>query len=437
MAGPITWRSLQAPDLYGASRMMTGAQESLNGGIQALRNSLTEAQGTREANVGKMTDYNTGLVLDKLASYKSPEELAAAQQAGEIDTLKQSLGGVFDRNKLRGAEAEQIQKLQGQWQANQAFADKQFEIKARPLLDTYNTLLSENKVDEARQFLADNELPEKGMLAMKARDMQQKILAERNAATTFANSQTNFNNSQTDFQNRQADRLREEQRRATRERIDLLVPTVVESGLSQADGRADLLKTLASENIRGEDATQAVANYDALYAAKNDPTAAQQIEAQTQAENEYLNLQQKIRDNPVEPVLRTSDEAKLTIDEVYDFAKKQTKDEETDTVAVLDTALEKFYQDIGGKKNLPANFPLGAVLKAALGESGGATHFFPGGDDNYDVDKVTAKLLELGRAELVNSERGGIVDQAHQDFLNKTSPLGRAAIKKSLGLGGK
>jgi hypothetical protein len=105
---PITWRNVAAPDFSGAADMMGQAQESFTGALDTVR----ETKDTFEKG---RTDRNTQDFLGQLQQYGTSEELAAAQQSGDVADLRGQFGNLINQDKTSvDAVTGRVGTLQGQ-----------------------------------------------------------------------------------------------------------------------------------------------------------------------------------------------------------------------------------------------------------------------------------------------------------------------------------
>lgn len=104
---PITWRNVAAPDFSGAADMMGQAQESFTGALDTV-------QATKDDWEKGRTDRNTQDFLGQLQKYGTSEELAAAQQSGDLAQQRDQYGSMIDQDKV-GVDAirDRVSGLQG------------------------------------------------------------------------------------------------------------------------------------------------------------------------------------------------------------------------------------------------------------------------------------------------------------------------------------
>jgi hypothetical protein len=157
MANPITWRSLQSNPAAGVGGLIQGAERSFNGAFDTLNNQLKEYQQTDADNWKLGKEQNSNVLMDKLASYKTPEELAAAQASGEIQALKAQFGAQYDAGAVREMEGGLQEQLIGRITAQNQYADDGLRRGQRGAMDEIGSLIADKKYAEARGRLGGNE----------------------------------------------------------------------------------------------------------------------------------------------------------------------------------------------------------------------------------------------------------------------------------------
>jgi len=176
MANPITWRNVSAPDFTGASRMLDRAGESFTSAFDALQNTKDTFEEGR-------TDRNTQAFMDELAQYRSPEELAAAQEAGTIQALRQQYGanGLIDRERT-GADAitDRIGKLQQVKQQNQQYQDFNTRLGNRDALRTFNERIAARDLEGAQEIVENTDWVDPTKTAGILRDARATEFDRRN-----------------------------------------------------------------------------------------------------------------------------------------------------------------------------------------------------------------------------------------------------------------
>lgn len=114
MAGPITWRNIEAPDLRGAGILLNNTQFNLQQSFKALGDILAKQEQTNTANFQNDRNNNTQDRLDQLQGFRTAEELLAARDSGQLDSLFRTQGQNVDREALRGMFDKRLADLQKQ-----------------------------------------------------------------------------------------------------------------------------------------------------------------------------------------------------------------------------------------------------------------------------------------------------------------------------------
>jgi hypothetical protein len=192
MATPITWQNINAPDLASASRPLEAAQRSFSTAFDGLGQLLTERQRIGEQNWQNTRINNTNAFLDKLMAFRTPEELAAAQQSGALNQLRQQFGAQIDTAAIRGAEESRLNQLRtGVKQAGE-YQDWSTDRAQAGTKDRIKSLIAAGKFDDANALLQQNELRNESDLELGLRNMRRQVTVEGQQDTRFNNDQTRF-----------------------------------------------------------------------------------------------------------------------------------------------------------------------------------------------------------------------------------------------------
>lgn len=219
---PITWRNVESDPTRGAAVLFESARRALNDGFTGFNGIIDSSNKVNQQNWDTQKEVNTDQFLDRLAQYKTPEELAAAQEAGQLQALKAQFGGQIDRDAVRGAEAAQADVLMKRIAAQNQYGDDKINRDARPLMEHYQGLLAKKDKVGAAKFLADNRLAvdESGALkdlqslenTLFSQDMDRGQLAVSQgtlglAQQRAAQSTTLFNQNQAEYARNEKNRV--------------------------------------------------------------------------------------------------------------------------------------------------------------------------------------------------------------------------------------
>jgi hypothetical protein len=155
MSQPITWRNVENRDNRGAARLMDSAGQNLNAGIESLRGALTNQQNIQEGNRDNRRTYNDDQFKNALSAFSSPDELAAAEASGQLESLRSFSN--MDQSLVRDGVDDRRNELQTE-QTNQYEYDQSvYDQQAAPLKQTYQGMVNRGEFDEANAFLKENE----------------------------------------------------------------------------------------------------------------------------------------------------------------------------------------------------------------------------------------------------------------------------------------
>lgn len=138
MGQPITWQNVtDGGAASNASKPLYYAADSLNKGFSTLGNLIDGVTSNDNKNWIQQKSNNSQDFLDYLSSFKSPEELAAAQASGEIDARRQSYGAQINRDDVRNAQVNQMNTLRDAVTKGQAYTQQQNALSYEPLVNEF------------------------------------------------------------------------------------------------------------------------------------------------------------------------------------------------------------------------------------------------------------------------------------------------------------
>lgn len=160
MASPITWRTINAPNLGDPSQSLRASQLSFTSAFDGINKVLDQREQTQVDNFGKMKEYNTDQFLNKLAEFQTPEEAQAALASGELAALRQQYGAQVDGKAVRDAQSSLVQNLQSKALANQTYTDTQTEVAERDVVGRAEQLINAGDFAGARDLINGSNLRE-------------------------------------------------------------------------------------------------------------------------------------------------------------------------------------------------------------------------------------------------------------------------------------
>ena len=380
---PITWRNVNGDTSSGAASMLEVARRALNDGFGSFKGIVDSRNEVNQQNWDTQKEVNTDQFLDRLAQYKTPEELAAAQKSGQLDALKAQFGGQIDRDAVRDAETNQADVLMKRIAAQNQYGDDKINRDARPLMEQYQGLLAQGNAAGAAKFLADNRLSvdESGAL-QDLQNLQKTQFSQGIQKSNLAIAQAGNARAQTLFNDNMNETL---QKRA--------VLGGVQSSLSGstdlADAKARFSQWAKENNLRADHVSAGLTQMTQLYTGQTGLT-----EEQDGAVSTYIAPYEKAAKLAEE---QASGFKAFTNPEVKNMTESQAlakvlprvKGEEDDTLDTLQTKVAEFRK----KYKVPETVNLGAVLNEVLSATGKDEAFW--GDDELDLDKFEDSMKRV------------------------------------------
>lgn len=444
MAEPITWRNVNSNVGYGVSNALDRAGDTINNGLNSLQHLVRQQQDTQVKNWDNQAQQNTQNFLDRVAAYRSPEELAAAQQSGELDAMRQGYGAQVDRAAVRGAADQQLDLLRQRVTSQNQFQDQQTERGQRASVEQVKALQAAGRFDEANKLAAG--LMHGGDLALQSRGYQRENAQDGREDTKLkyegqrvglegarvalaraadARQQTEFNQNQdirkqTDALARYGQQLIAQgaDEKTTREGI---IRFANENGINPRV----LLGTVAGNGQTFESMTGLTkAQQDKL---SGESAAAEAEKARKDADATWKR-DQAFAANPVDKVYSFADPDAVTEGQVIDQLKK-TIPKQSDAAAKFDSLLGQFKSKAGVDSS---KVNLGPILKEALLRTGTS------GEDNawfsFDRDlnwkELSSNLDQVYKESVRNALSLQARDKAHSAFLDETGANSQTARER-------
>jgi len=220
MSGPITWRNIQGRGVSDAARLLEGAGNSVNRGLAAFGQAISDQQQVRDENFANEQSNNTDTYFDRLAQFGSADELEQAEASGDLERLRQSLGPNIDRDAVRGAADSRLTELRAQESAA-------LDRETRPLVDNIRAALVEDP-ESARASIESNRgiLAEAGLYGqlLGEVDNRRQALSERDRSDS--------------------NRLRQERERVANEEFDAAVSEISRNTADPIQARRQVIERL-------------------------------------------------------------------------------------------------------------------------------------------------------------------------------------------------
>lgn len=364
----ITWRNIESDGFRGAAGLMEVARRSLNDGFTGLQSTLQQTNTVRDQNWDAQKQANTNAFLDRLARFKTPEELAAAQQAGELDALRQQFGGQVDSTAIRNAEANaQQQLIERIARQNQHLDDTQARNQRGELNDLYGMLGDPQQHAVVAQRLQQNDYgAQEQSLASALRDAQKSWRGEKREDTRLGfegsrlqlarnadqRAQTTFNDNRTDLLSGRA--------------TDLAVTRSLEGAGSHAEARQRFIDWARDNKVSGTRLNNGLQALGQLY--KQAVGLDEEQDAVVQKAVAPLLRSADLADQHAKGLAPFSDPALENITEQGAMAQilKRVPGEEDNTLSKVQQHLDRFRKDNPEYQDMN----LGPVLAQALGATG-------------------------------------------------------------------
>lgn len=432
----ITWRNINSNSAAAASvagQLMNSAQQSFESGLEGLKNNLRAREERDASNWDVTKQNNTEAFLNKLNSYKTPEELAAAQASGELDVLRSQYGAQVDGNAIRGAESEMQQKLIERITAQNQYEDDTTTRAQSGDVDAIKSLIAQRNFDAAGTQLGQLELKNEAPLYQALQEAQRQQVVEGQDDQRFGMEKGRYgadmlNSSllsrQRQLQLDQADKAAQ---------VESLVARVTETAGSEAEARTAFLDIARSQKLGTSAIIDGISKVGSLYNSAVDltqeekaniekVTASKKIELDRFMEDQKTNLDKIVKNSPVDKVFSFSDKNRMTEGQVFKQIADATpknrdpifgKDPLVKAKSSLDSAVTKYKP--------PKGMELGPVLQEALLRTGtiGIDGELLSWDADLDEVLFKKNLDEVMGQAIKSFNNQTIVDEAQAEYRNK------------------
>lgn len=423
MAGPITWRNIDAPSLNGVGSLFRGAQDSFNQGMGSLGKLLDTAQQTRVDNVNALRNSNQQDFRSYMSSFLTPEDLEAAQTSGALADRLAGYGGAIDRAAADDLVNTQISQLRSRIRDQNQYADEKRDREERPLQDEILSMITQGNTEGARARLDELQLRSEHPLEQALANALRTQKQDKRDDTRFSwesNNQAFTRDTQNrELQQRQEDAL-----------SNKLIGELANTPGTEADLREILVPRLTEQGVSGPGIARALQNLSGTYGAARGLTAEQSEAAIQQGALAKTLLDRKLAQYPVTRVFSFNEPEAVTQGDAIEYAKTLSPDDQETTVENVRGAVadyEKNFADLIKKNNLP----VGALAQEAIKRVGTTSWAI---FDTPDVPKnlVYQEMQKIADEYILSLDNARIVDEAQRDYINKTSSAVRSKLKDSL-----
>ena len=156
MAIPITWKNINTPDFFGASRMTEAGGESIDRGLQHLAQLGKEQRGIEDANYATGKAQNTEEALAKIREISTLSDYEKAQQSGNFDlaSIRDQYGAQVNSGALTEAFATRDDQIKQEEMANYEYGQQQLARTEDPIRNAALSLAQAGKYKEAKNKAA-------------------------------------------------------------------------------------------------------------------------------------------------------------------------------------------------------------------------------------------------------------------------------------------
>lgn len=425
---PITWRNIEAPSFEGAARIMETGRGAFNDGVAALQGSFDEYGNQIQKNWDQGKENNTQTFLDRLAQYKTPEELTAAQASGELNALKQQFGAQIDRGLVRDTEVDLQQKLIERISAQNQYADDSLDRTQRGDMDEIKGMIAKRDFTGAEAALERLELRNEAPLFEALQQGQRTQVEEGYQDRRFNMDEKKFGAEMSGIGLRNAAAQLQLTSQQEQQGMSAMVAQVLQNYPTEQAGREALLQMARDQGVSGKAVLAGVTELSGLYGAATgltkedqDELAKRQTSSQASLErftqDEKTALDKVIKNAPVEPVYSFSDKDRMTEGQVYEQIAKVIPKNREETVKTI----QEKVGDLSGKYKVPAGMELGPVIQEAFKRTGttGEDGAWFSLDADVDSSVFEKNFNEVLGAAIKSFNNQTIVDKAQAEYTRK------------------
>lgn len=142
MPNPITWRNVFSEPAH-VTGLLQNASQSANAAFNSFNRVVAREQDAQRQQYEAQVNLAATAARDILDSYRTADELSAAQAAGEVDTRLSELGPYLNRDEFRGAAENRIGELRARELAEYQRLDEEARRTNRDFLsNAYQQVLT-------------------------------------------------------------------------------------------------------------------------------------------------------------------------------------------------------------------------------------------------------------------------------------------------------
>ena len=428
----ITWRNVSGSGSAAmasvGSRLLEQSGNSINAGVEGIKGIFAEQFAREKADWERGKENNTNTLLDKLASYKTPEELAAAEQSGEIQALRSQFGQQIDSAAIRDAQGGLEQKLIERISAQNQYADDSLDRTQRGDVDAIKGMIAKRDFTGADAALERLELRNEAPLFEALQQGQRNQVEEGYQDRRFNMDDKKFGAEMSGIGLRNSAAQLQLTSQQEQQGMSAMVAQVLQNYPTEQAGREALLQMARDQGVSGKAVLAGVTELSGLYGAatgltKEDQDELAKRQTSSQASLERFNQDEKtaldkvIKNAPVEPVYSFSDKDRMTEGQVYEQIAKVIPKNREETVKTIQDKVS----NLSGKYKVPAGMELGPVIQEAFKRTGttGEDGAWFSLDADVDSSVFEKNFNEVLGAAIKSFNNQTIVDKAQAEYTRK------------------
>lgn len=420
---PITWRNVESDTTRGAAQLMEVARRSFNDGFGNLQSTLDQRNQIQDQNWDAQKQANTNAFLDRLAQFKTPEELAAAQQSGELQALRQQFGGQVDSAAIRSAEANAQQQLIERITQQNQYQDDTRLRGERGIRDELLGKLYAGDVAGFNAGLAQHDLLNEAELAKQGYVHQKDLRGEKREDTRLGYEGARVRLAQ-NAEARAASEFNDRRQQVLLSRSnDAAVAQALQGATSHADAMARYNRWADEQKLPASLRTAGAGALGQGYQVLTGLTPEQDAAVSGSVADLERSAQLAEEHAKGFAVFSNPDVKNMREEEAMASILPRVKGEEDNTLRNIQMRVEQFRKKNGIKDDVN----LGPVIYAVLQNTGLDEAMF--GDDTLDMKNFDAKLAKTYQSFL-DSEQADIAARNARKLVDTTKTQERNKFLK-------
>lgn len=199
MATPITWKNINTPSFSDSNELMRAGVDTITKGLDRLKGAGETLSENRLDEAQQLRDYNTQDAINQINALKTLEGHSGVADQYTPDALA---ARNLDVAKVMGAFGDRKTDIRDTTTADFEYSELLRTRAEKPILDEYNSLVAQNKHDEAAAFQQANAgmvqdwsgaLNNAEQAGRADEDHARKLVVQGREDTTYTQDQTTEN----------------------------------------------------------------------------------------------------------------------------------------------------------------------------------------------------------------------------------------------------